>query len=172
MGKFRQFAIGLVAAAAVIATSAPAYAQACGATTTTTLYAGQTIPSGTVSIYNDAAYLYVTYTTDTPWVMSVAHVAVASTLAGIPQTKTGNPIPGRFPYHATFDPEVMTYTFVVPMAGTYTAGQSLVVAAHAVVHAPKSYGGSQTGWGYGPEFPGSNWATYIEYRVQKCGFDE
>ena len=100
--------------------------------------------------------------------MSDAHVAVATTLAGIPQTKAGNPIPGRFPYSATFDPEVTSYTFVIP-AGTFAASQTLFIAAHAMVLAPSGSGGSQTGWGFGPDFPGANWATYIAYQMQSCG---
>jgi len=147
----------------------PAQAQVCGTPMSTSLIAGQHYYAGTVWISNDASNIYVQYTTDTPWKMSEAHVAVASTLAGIPQTKAGNPIPGRFAYSATFDPEVAGYTFVIPSAGVFAANQTVYVAAHAIVQAPKSDGGSQTGWGFGPDFAGANWATYMTYQVQSCG---
>jgi len=168
MYRMIRLTLGLAILGVFLGSASPAQAQVCGTPTNTTLLAGQTIAAGTVTVYNDAYNIYVQYSLNSPWVMSDAHVAVATTLAGIPQTKTGNPIPGLFPYSAVFDPEVTTYTFVVPMTGTFL-GQTLFIAAHAIVHAPKSYGGSQTGWGNGPEFSGANWATYLNYRVQSCG---
>lgn len=167
MKKICQLVGGIVVAAFLFAS--PAQAQVCGTPTSTSLIAGQHYYAGTVWISNDANNIYVQYATDTPWVMSDAHVAVATTLAGIPQTKAGNPIPGRFAYSATFDPEVTSYTFVIPSAGIFAANHTVYVAAHAMVQAPKSDGGSQTGWGSGSDFPGSNWATYMTYQVQSCG---
>jgi hypothetical protein len=160
--------LGALAVAGLVLVSAPVHAEVCGSPLNTPLIAGQSYPAGAVWIFNDASNIYVQYQTESPWVISDAHAAVASTLAGIPQTKAGNPIPGRFAYSATFDPEVTNYTFVIPAAG-YTAGQTIFVAAHAMVHAPKGFGGSQTGWAFGPEFPGANWATYVMYEVQSCG---
>jgi len=167
--KIRQFVCSLGVIGALVAFAAPASAQVCGTATTTTLFAGQTIVAGTVTVYNDASNIYIKYDTSAPWVISDTHAAVAATLDGIPQTKAGNPIPGRFAYSATFDPEVTTYTFAVPSATVFAAGQVVFVAAHAMLQAPKSAGGSQTGWGFGPDFPGANWATYIKYQVQRCG---
>jgi hypothetical protein len=169
MRNFTKLALGLVAIGVCLGAAAPAQAQVCGVPMSTTLVAGQTMSAGTVSVYNDAANLYIRYTLTSPWVMSDAHAAVATTLAGLPQTKTGNPIPGRFSYSATFDPEVTSYTFGVPMAGNFTAGQVVFIAAHAGVQAPRAYGGAQTGWGQGSDFPGSNWAMYLNYQVQSCG---
>jgi len=168
MSSMRQLAVGAIVAVALVASATPARAQ-CGAATQTTLVAGQNFIAGTVTVFNDSVNLYVRYDTATPWVMSDAHAAVAGTLAGIPQTKAGNPIPGRFAYSATFDPEVTSYTFGIPMAGTFVAGQTVFVAAHAIVQAPKSDGGSQTGWGAGADFPGANWATYLTYTIKACG---
>jgi hypothetical protein len=166
MRRLRQLTWGLAALAVLTVSAAPARAQGCGITTTD-LVAGQNYHAGSITISHDASYIYVQYNTDTPWVMSDAHVAVASTLAGIPQTKAGNPIPGRFAYSATFDPEVTSHTFVVPVPSPSTG--TVVIAAHALVQAPKAFGGSQTGWGAGTDFPGSNWATYITYTVESCG---
>ena len=149
--------------------ASPAHAQVCGTPVETQLVAGQYYYAGTVRIFNDSSNIYVQYTTDTPWTISEAHAAVAATLQGLPQTKGGNPIPGRFAYSATFDPEVTSYTFVVPASGVFATNQTVYVAAHAVVQAPRSEGGSQTAWGYGPDFSGANWATYMTYKVQSCG---
>jgi hypothetical protein len=158
----------LLLAVTLLATwSVPAEAV-CGASLSTPLYAGQTLDAGTVMVSNDAANIYVRYTTNDPWVISDAHLAIASSLAGIPQTKKGNPIPGHFAYSAIFDPEVTDYTFTIPI-GSFQPGQTLYIAAHAVVQAPASSGGTQTGWGFGPGFPGANWATYIQYSLQSCG---
>jgi hypothetical protein len=169
MHRIRQTTLPLVAVAGLFLSAGAAQAQVCGSPTTTILYAGQTMNAGTVTVYNDGTNIYVQYDLASPWIMSDAHVSIAGTLSGIPQTKTGNPIPGRFAYSATFDPEVTSYAFVIPMAGNYVSGDALFVAAHAIVHAPKGAGGTQTGWGFGPGFAGANWATYIGYTVQPCG---
>jgi hypothetical protein len=168
MRRLRQLVFGMAVVGFLVASAGPAAAQACGTTTSTQLVAGQNYVAGSIAISNDANNIYIQYHTDAPWVISDAHAAVASTLSGIPQTKTSNPIPGRFAYSATFDPETTDYTFVVPMAGSFVAGQSVFVAAHAQVQAPKASGGSQTGWGFGPGFAGNNWATYVNYTVQSC----
>jgi hypothetical protein len=168
MKKFRRLSLGVFAAAALVALPAPAQADVCGESHTTPLIAGQHYTSGAIRIANDESNIYVQYQTDEPWFISEAHAAAASTLDGIAQSKTGNPIPGRFAYSATFDPEVSTYTFVIPTSGLFTEGSTVYVAAHAVVQAPKSAGGSQTAWGQGPDFPGNNWATYMMYTLQSC----
>jgi len=168
MCTLRQFAIGVGVAALLAASSSPARAQACGTGLTTPLLAGQTMPAGTVKVFNDARNIYVQYTTTMPWTLGDVHVAAAPSLSEIPQ-KNGNPIPGRFAYNATFDSDLTDYTVAIPRASTYTDGREIVIAAHAIVQAPKGQGGTQTGWGWGPDFPGANWATYITYQVQGCG---
>ena len=166
MKKAFQLFCGTILIAFVCAV--PAHAQVCGTPLNTSLVAGQHYYAGTIWISNDNSNIYVQYSTDAPWTISEAHASVAATVAGIPQSKAGNPIPGRFAYSATFDPEVSNYTFVVPR-GTFASNQTVYVAAHAIVQAPRAEGGSQTGWGYGPDFAGANWATYIAYQVQPCG---
>ncbi|HUK32738.1 MAG TPA: hypothetical protein VLV86_02440 [Vicinamibacterales bacterium] len=165
----RQRVAGLALTVGVVAAS-PAHAQAvCGSPMQTTLVAGQSYAAGIIMISNDASYVYLTYETSTPWLMSEAHVAVATSVDGIPQTKTGNPIPGRFAYNATFDPETSSYVFTIPLASLGTSLSSLFIAAHAIVQAPQDLGGTQTGWGQGTSFPGKNWAMYMNYIVQSCG---
>lgn len=164
----RQCVVSLAVAVGLGAAS-QAYAQSvCGTPMQTTLVAGQHYAAGVITISNDATNIYVKYETYAPWLMSEAHVAVATTLAGIPQTKTGNPIPGRFSYSATFDPEVSSYMFTVPFS-SLGSSTNLFVAAHAIVQAPQDQGGAQTGWGQGTGFPGSNWAMYVNYAAQSCG---
>lgn len=163
--QVRQCVLGLAVALGV-GFAVPADAQSC-TPVSTPLVAGQHFQAGTISITNDASYLYVSYNTNSPWTISEAHAAVASTLEGLPQTRAGNPMPGRFAYSATFDADVTNHVFTIAL-GSIVPGQTIFVAAHAVVNAPREEGGSQTGWGFGPNFPGRNWATYVNYTVQDC----
>lgn len=168
----RRSVVALAVAIGCATSAAPAHADLCGTPQSPSLIAGQHFTAGTITVYNDAINIYVKYDTYTPWLISDAHVAVANSLAGIPQTKAGNPIPGRFAYSATFDPELTSYTFAIPYAGLYAPGEFLFIAAHAVVQAPRDQGGSQTAWSDGSGFPGNNWAMYLSYAVQSCGGDE
>ncbi len=145
---------------------APAAAQ-CGSQETVTLFGGQTIDTGTVTIQNDASNLYITYTTNAPWVITAVHLAVADTLDGIPQNKNGNPIPGHFPINSTFNTPVTSITYTIPL-GSFVPGEALYIGAQAEVQAPGNQGGSQTAWGFGPRIGGHNWATYVNYTVQSC----
>jgi hypothetical protein len=141
----------------------------CGLPTQVILYAGQTINAGNVTVWNDQTDLYVQFNTSGGWLMTESHVAVATSLAGIPQ-KNGNPIPGQFPYSMVHNPPVTTYTYAIPL-GSWQPGQQLYIAAHAVVVMLDQYGNvirRETGWGNGPNFPGKNWATYLMYTVQSC----
>jgi len=164
MNIHRQFTMALGVVTLLLVSSSAARAQVCGASSTP-LLAGQRIPAGTVTTYIDASNIYVHYSATAPWLLGEVHVAVADSLAGIPQTKRGNPIPGRFAYSASFAPGITEYIVVIPRVAAVAAADQIVVAAHAVVQAPKNAGGTQTGWGFGFDFPGSNWATYLVYSV-------
>jgi hypothetical protein len=159
---FSALLIGFVVA------TVPAAAQPCGQTETVTLFGGQTIDTGTVTISNDGSTLTITYATNDPWVMTAIHLAVADSLAGIPQNRNSNPLPGHFPINTTYDPPVTSVTFFIPL-GNFFPGETLFIGAQAEVQAPGGSGGSQTAWGFGPRFGGHNWATYINYTVQGCG---
>jgi hypothetical protein len=161
----------------------PALAQTgtvCGSPTVTTLYAGRTIDAGTVTVSNDSSNLYVAFSTKNGWQLTESHLAIALTLSGIPQTKSGNPKVGNFPYQRTYDPAVTSDVYVFSLdqlavslgLDRFTCGStSLVIAAHAVVVQLDGNGGvtsRETGWASGPGFPGANWATYFGYTVQCC----
>jgi hypothetical protein len=104
-------------------------------------------------------------------VITAVHLAVADSLAGIPQNRNGNPTPGHFPINTTYNPPVTTVSFVIPL-GSFSPGETVYIGAQAEVQAPGGQGGSQTAWGDGPRFGGHNWATYIAYQVQPCGIQE
>lgn len=153
-----------------------AHAATCGTSTTVTLFAGQTTNAGTVTVANDASNLYVTYTTTVDWRLQQTHLHVADSLAGIPQTKTGNPKIGNFAYQRTHSPLVTTYTYTIPKSAlSLDANQSVVIAAHAVVARVDGSGSvitSETGWAAGLPFTQrGSWATYFQYIWQDCRID-
>jgi hypothetical protein len=156
----------------LVVAAAPAAAQ-CGSPDTVTLFGGQTIDTGTVTVTNDNVSITVTYTTNDPWVITAVHLAVADSLAGIPQNGNHNPQPGHFPINTTYNPPVTTVTFIIPVTD-YFAGETIYIGAQAEVQAPGGggQGGGQTAWGFGPRFGGHNWATYIAYTFQGCGGGE
>lgn len=94
---------------------------------TQTLYAGKNIDVGTVTFSDDET---VTYNLKDGWIMTEAHLHLATKLSGIPQNKNGNPIPGKFQYKKYYNPGVATDTF---STGPWSCGKTLYIAAHAVV---------------------------------------
>ena len=115
---FRRFPVLALALLSFLVLTAPVLANTgtvCGSATVTTLFAGQTIDAGTVRAYNDNTNLYVEITTKNGWHLTESHLAIAQTLAGIPQTKSGNPKVGNFPYKRTYNPPVTSdvYTFTL-----------------------------------------------------------
>lgn len=129
------------------------------------LVAGQTIDAGTVTVSNDANFIYVTYTTTNGWVLTQTHLYVGD-CALIPVNNPGNPMPGQFPYASAHN-NVTTYTYQVPISRIPLEGCGCI-AAHAVV---KKYNSSnqlidtQTGWGNGVRInlTGGNWGMKFDY---------
>jgi len=144
----------------------------CGQPTTVTLWAGQFFDAGTVTVTNNADTLSVEIVAAANWQLTESHVAVAHTLADLPQTGSGNPQVGHFDFAAEHDPPVTTYTYTISMLDYgYQTGDPLVVAVHAAVERLNDQGApvqQETAWADGLDFPGDNWATYVEYTVQEC----
>lgn len=140
------------------------YGEPC-APTEVMLVAGQTIDAGTVTVSNDANYIYVTYTTTNGWVLTQTHLYVGD-CALIPVNNPGNPLPGQFPYVSTHN-NITTYTYQVPISAIPLEGCGCI-AAHAVV---KKYDSAnqlldtQTGWGNGVRInlTGGNWGMKFDY---------
>jgi len=135
------------------------------------LIAGQNIYVGEVKVWNDADYLYVKYEiadSKSDWCITETHLAVAMSLEGIPQTKKGNPIPGRFPYSRYHDC-VSEYTYEIPLSKDWQCDAELYIAAHAVVETcEKECQRTETAWGKGTSFDGSNWGMYFTYKMPPC----
>ena len=129
------------------------------------LLAGPTIAAVTITVSNDASFIYVTYTTANGWVLTQTHLYVGD-CAFIPVNNPGNPIPGQFPYSSAHN-NVTTYTYQIPIASIPLEGCGCI-AAHAVV---KKYNSAnqvidtQTGWGNGVRINlnGGNWGMKFDY---------
>jgi hypothetical protein len=89
------------------------------------LIAGQHYNVGTVTVTDDGI---VTYQTIPGCVLTETHLHVAPSEDEIPQTRKGNPIPGRFDYNDHHNPPVTLFSYA-------TGGwcDEAVIAAHAVV---------------------------------------
>jgi hypothetical protein len=88
----------------------------------------------------------------------------------IPQTKSGNPKVGKFPYKGEGLGGITTIEFTIPLSeipGGAEVSDRLAIAAHAVVSRPC---GEETAWGNcgTPKgyFQGHNWAVFYYYTVQ------
>ena len=99
----------------------------------TTLFAGQDIPVGTVSVWNDGVELHITYNTTGGWVMTETHLAVVTESGDFPTTNKGNPKVGLFPYG---EENIFTDTWeeIIGLSAIQAeTGETLYIAAHAVV---------------------------------------
>ena len=106
------------------------------------LYAGQDKLVGSVKVWNDSDNLYVKYVmgeapvgleselAEGDWCLTETHLHIATSLNGIPQTKKGNPIPGKFEYKMEHSC-VSEYLYTIEMS--LIPGEQLYIAAHAVV---------------------------------------
>lgn len=134
------------------------------------IWAGQNILIGTLSVYNDADYLYITYTLFDGWMLEETHVHVASDLSGIPCNRNGIPVPGQFAFGACHDPTVAVYTYAIEMEPWgFQYGDEVVVAAHAAVNKWDEVSQEyleETAWGGDNPGPGPRWWFYALYVIQ------
>ncbi|MCW4012493.1 MAG: hypothetical protein NWF07_05810 [Candidatus Bathyarchaeota archaeon] len=163
--------IGLALTLAVLLTTfalpvASAEPISCG--DSVTLWAGQHIDAGSVTVSNDEDYIYVTYSTNDPWVLTETHLDIELQYLDFPMTKKGSPKVGNFAYQMTHDPAVTEYTYEIPMDQAWWDQGTVVIAAHAVVMVFENGEmiEEETGWAEGGPF-GKSWATYFEYTICK-----
>jgi hypothetical protein len=171
--KIRCFLFFCMATVGMTMFGSVSASEICGQSVLIDFIAGQHINVGKISISNDETTLFVKIDLVDSWYMTESHVAVGGSLADIPQTKTGNPIPGKFPYSQSYNPPVSSAIYEIPLDainGFNQCGQQLYIAVHAAVEqiVDGQIIQGQTAWGAGNPFPGKNWATYILYTVQCC----
>ncbi len=125
-----------------------------------TLYAGRSIDVGTVDVTSDGTYIYVTFNTTDGWLLALTQSHVAGTLAGIPQTRRGNPMPGHFAGQSGWLGGATSYTETFPIADL--GGKDVFVAAHAIVgRITRTCIQIESAWAGDSDFPGHSWANYI-----------
>jgi hypothetical protein len=144
---------------------------ACGTETTCTLWAGQTINAGTITVENDNTNLYVTY--NTTGIFGTLHLWVGTDLTLVPSSKSdkGTPVPGKFPYKYTTNGET-TYTFTIPLnkipgydQKCGTGSRPIYVVAHAEV---TINGNKETAFGGCVPGTGPRWWYYAVHTLQCC----
>jgi hypothetical protein len=122
----RRFAVLLVLAGMLVLPLASSAAPA-GVPKSADLFAGQTQDVGDVFVWNDLTNYFIEINMDDAWCMTESHVAIASTVLGIPQNSQGNPTPGLFPYGGTYSPCADGDTFTIPIG---TLGPTPYIAVH------------------------------------------
>lgn len=137
-------------------------------------YAGQHAEVGSVclTVSADRDTATVTYSMTDGWTLSNPHLWVGDSLAGVPATGSGNPIPGQFPYNADVH-DVDGYTFDIPVASLNvnvdllcSDDYTLLVGAHGEV---SRNGQHESAWAGETRFTQKGkWATYFGV-VPDCG---
>jgi hypothetical protein len=130
--------------------------------TCNTLIAGQNTPVGQVCVTDDGSgQLLVEYIADADYSFTQIHFWYGYDFNGIPKNKSGNPVPGKFPYKFSFEVPQDYFSFYVPYLEGWTCGTSFYIAAHSVF-------GTETAWGQGsPIVQGNgNWGMYYQATPQ------
>lgn len=131
----------------------------------TDLIAGQNYLAGKVYVKMDADHVYVIYNAINDWKIKETHLYVGACNL-IPQTGTGNPIPGKFPFATDNASGVQQVVFTLNKSDL---GDCFCIAAHARVSRP---GQSETAWAKGENFPGNNWAMFFSICKSNCATEE
>ncbi len=137
------------------------------------LLAGQHIPVGTVELFVEDDDLVVAYSLMGGWELEETHLWIGESLAELPQTRTGNPIPGRFPYKSGDITGTTYYEVRVSLESLggepYVCDETFYVVAHAAVRRLLDDGSYQgeTAYGEGERLVRrGNWATYFTFELQ------
>lgn len=131
------------------------------------LIAGQNLTVGQVCVSVDGANLVVEYETSGNWYLSETQAWTGDTLATMPQTKTGSPKIGNFPWKATTI-DLQDNSFSIPLSSINArCGVDFLLAAHAVVYRVEglSVAQAETAWSAGTRFvTKGTWGTYSGFR--------
>lgn len=133
------------------------------------ILAGQNIPIGKLTVWNDNDNVYFRYSTRYKFEFSAVHLAAYPVSNQIPVNPSGCPQIGHFPYKQENLPvNTHIYTFSIPCS-ILAVGSSVYIAAHADAVLRNDNGSTsyETAWAEGQNFPGcSNWSMYFVYNVK------
>ena len=141
--------------------------QDAGPPTSYTLWAGQNINAGTVSVSRDSGTLYVVYRTNEKYLIGGVHVWVGTSLADLPTNNQGIPVPGQFPVNQPVNPAASEVVVSVPL-GSWTAGTQLFIFTHAELIGQNVNGtqyGNETGWAGDKSLDIARWNFYFSYTL-------
>jgi hypothetical protein len=140
----------------------------------TTLYAGQTIDAGKVSVWNGRENLKIRIEPSGEWLISEVHVFVGT---GEVPTVNGNPIPGQFPYknespNPTNDTTVvhlsddMEFNWGAPCEDERIQNIAVHVDLVKLDETTGEVTAEEGAWAFGPnEFEGSQWGWWFDYEM-------
>ena len=128
-------------------------------------HAGQHTVAGSVCLTISGDTVFVDYIMEGGWTLTNPHLWVGDTLANVPTTRKGKPIPGQFPFNADVN-DVDMYTFEIPVTSLNvnadllcTDDYALLVAAHGEV---AKDGQHESAWAGETRFTKrGSWATYF-----------
>lgn len=130
------------------------------------LLAAQTVVAGEVCIINDQSDLKVQYRAMDGWTLTTTHLAVAMSSNDLPQTTSGNPQVGKFPYSSSHPQSTTVVTHEVSLSAVgATPGGAVILAAHADVI--DASGTAEGAWAEGTQFSDSNWAMHLAYTLSE-----
>jgi hypothetical protein len=144
-------------------------------TSCVSLLAGQTSVAGSVCAVIDGDDLVLTYSTSGDWRLYEAQLWAGLSILSMPQTNSGNPKVGLFPFKSGALGGVSTFSFRVRLS-TFGLSSSMevcapvtgYVVAHAVVKRPLAGEGeqSETAYGEGTRLvQKGNWATWFSVLI-------
>lgn len=136
---------------------------------------------GRTTIANSESTLTVTVVADEGWTLQQVRVGLGTTLSQIPQTRHGEPIPGRFPLQAKPQDGATTREWRLPLL--VEPDTVLYFAVEAEVKKKELKDGDKKAqkndddkncvvdyaWGEGTRFPKQNGSMYFTYTVQRPG---
>jgi hypothetical protein len=135
---------------------------------------------GNVNVANSETALMVTLTTSAGWTFEKVRWAVGTELRHIPQTRGGEPIPGRFPFQRHSEAGATLETWRLPLIVEPGTVLTFAVNADVKIKASKddksapdpAHEGDDencivaSSWGEGTPFPKMKGSMYFTYTVQ------
>jgi hypothetical protein len=141
---------------------------------TWTLWAGQTIDVGKLTVTNDVTNLYVTFELTYPGAtFGTLHLWAGNDPSGVPANPQGTPVPGQFPFIHDASGQTL-YQFVIPFENleitdvNQVCNVPLYVVAHAEVTMDSDGDGdpdAETAFGGDHSGPGPRWWYYAIYPI-------
>ncbi|MBL7008937.1 MAG: hypothetical protein ISR76_08060 [Planctomycetes bacterium] len=152
--------------------AAPLTAQNCDPLRTD-LIAGQHTTMGTVTVSNTPTELHVLVKAGRFWRIENVHIYAGP--GPLPTNGGGNVAPGQFPFKTSYNPAVRFHDELIPLSVIgQQCGDDSVVAVHCDVVELDAGGNvvrSETAWGFGTPFTGSQWGWSIDFDICCSGCD-